>query len=681
MENKKILVSYHDKKVEFPFSLDYTTFIKECQEKFNISNEEIGGINFLYEDEEGDLVSVSSVFDFDQAMKVMQGSDLQVLNFTLELKINQSFSLIPNVNQSLITDSMRSAAIFETESNILENFGDNNENHSEETEDEKGRKIKEELERNKEEQKKQEEETKKTIRDMIEKEKRKEEEKKKQEEERKRQKEEEERKRLEEERKRQEFERKQKEELLKAKKEEEERIRKQKEIEEKKKEEERIQREKEQKELKAIETFVQSKRKEKIIKLLKSNYTQNKRQEHLLKVSKISEKVITRDTMNIFKKLPPKHEKKEEEDIKIKIERKKRIMERINKKVHESFLQSKISQSVDPNKYQNEFNNEQYESTIENIKREAEQKLQSQVKLLEKEFEKMKKNLIQKTMEENNQILQTYVDKLSTFEKERQAIFQTHLSKIPQNKDNCNLSMSISAIHSNIKCELCSHQPIIGIRYKCAVCPNYNLCEECEEKNYETKAHPHDFIRIRDPRNDQIQMNGRYFSDNNQSRKKFSFKLLTKDLTLSVEKGSTKLFQHKLVLQNDYGMSWNEGTTFLKCDKLNSTIIAKDIGLPPLTSEQKGEVICSFCNFDTMEIGTYTCILHFNVDGYNYGDPITITINVINPIDPMDKKVTEFRKRYNFDQSYSDTDIKNALAKNNNDHEKAYTYLLNQIVS
>ena len=76
----------------------------------------------------------------------------------------------------------------------------------------------------------------------------------------------------------------------------------------------------------------------------------NKKQEHLLKLSKISEKVIERDTLNAFKRLPPKPSKSEEEEIKIKLERKKRIMEQINQKARQSFVQSKISQSSAENK-------------------------------------------------------------------------------------------------------------------------------------------------------------------------------------------------------------------------------------------------------------------------------------------------------------------------------------------
>ena len=117
-------------------------------------------------------------------------------------------------------------------------------------------------------------------------------------------------------------------------------------------------------------------------------------------------------------------------------------------------------------------------------------------------------------------------------------------------------------------------------------------------------------------------------------------------------------------------------------DKLKSGIIAEDISLPALSSEQKTEVFCAFNNCDTMEVGSYNCFLVFNVDGLNYGEPITIMVNVIpsKNVSQIETNVNSFRKLYAFDMSYSDDDLTKALVKNNNDFEKAYEYLLTQII-
>lgn len=47
--------------------------------------------------------------------------------------------------------------------------------------------------------------------------------------------------------------------------------------------------------------------------------------------------------------------------------------------------------------------------------------------------------------------------------------------------------------HLDIYCDKCNQYPIRGIRYKCSVCFNFNLCSSCEEK----EEHPHLFLKIR----------------------------------------------------------------------------------------------------------------------------------------------------------------------------------------
>ena len=52
-------------------------------------------------------------------------------------------------------------------------------------------------------------------------------------------------------------------------------------------------------------------------------------------------------------------------------------------------------------------------------------------------------------------------------------------------------------IHPGIKCNRCGMLPITGLRYKCSICKDYNLCNICEEINSEINTHPHNFIKIR----------------------------------------------------------------------------------------------------------------------------------------------------------------------------------------
>ena len=48
-------------------------------------------------------------------------------------------------------------------------------------------------------------------------------------------------------------------------------------------------------------------------------------------------------------------------------------------------------------------------------------------------------------------------------------------------------------IHKHIICDECQCNPIIGVRYKCAVCADFDLCEKCEAKT----THDHPFLKIK----------------------------------------------------------------------------------------------------------------------------------------------------------------------------------------
>jgi hypothetical protein len=60
----------------------------------------------------------------------------------------------------------------------------------------------------------------------------------------------------------------------------------------------------------------------------------------------------------------------------------------------------------------------------------------------------------------------------------------------------CRRSPAEAVVHPACYCDGCGANPLEGSRFKCAVCPNYDLCEHC----YAINAHGvHAFLRLRAP--------------------------------------------------------------------------------------------------------------------------------------------------------------------------------------
>ncbi len=48
-------------------------------------------------------------------------------------------------------------------------------------------------------------------------------------------------------------------------------------------------------------------------------------------------------------------------------------------------------------------------------------------------------------------------------------------------------------IHENVYCDGCEVGPIVGVRYKCTVCRNFDFCSKCES----FLDHEHAFLKIK----------------------------------------------------------------------------------------------------------------------------------------------------------------------------------------
>ena len=46
----------------------------------------------------------------------------------------------------------------------------------------------------------------------------------------------------------------------------------------------------------------------------------------------------------------------------------------------------------------------------------------------------------------------------------------------------------------NVTCDGCGQSPIVGIRYKCCACGNYDLCLKCHKHGYHSE---HAMLKIR----------------------------------------------------------------------------------------------------------------------------------------------------------------------------------------
>merc|ERR1711972_831725 len=56
-----------------------------------------------------------------------------------------------------------------------------------------------------------------------------------------------------------------------------------------------------------------------------------------------------------------------------------------------------------------------------------------------------------------------------------------------------------SCVHFGITCDGCNMTPIEGLRFKCSVCPNFDLCAGCFMRKEELHDAQHSFTNVLEP--------------------------------------------------------------------------------------------------------------------------------------------------------------------------------------
>ena len=168
-------------------------------------------------------------------------------------------------------------------------------------------------------------------------------------------------------------------------------------------------------------------------------------------------------------------------------------------------------------------------------------------------------------------------------------------------------------VKNGIKCENCQNLPIIGERYKCPKCLNYNLCNECEQLNSETNFHPHNnFILCRDPE-----------GLTNNIGYAYSYRCLDKK-DIHVKFG-TDSFVNTIELLNDGNQQWPDNS-ILKCKKEMSTIFCEKVDLPSIDINETTKATLYFNKCNKMKKGEYSCIINFYINGKIIRGPIDIKV-------------------------------------------------------
>ena len=222
---------------------------------------------------------------------------------------------------------------------------------------------------------------------------------------------------------------------------------------------------------------------------------------------------------------------------------------------------------------------------------------------------------------------------------------QKSMMNILPKYNEINLSL-VKGVHFGVKCDKCGMLPIIGYRYKCPVCKNYDLCQNCEEINSQTGEHPHELIKLR-------------FQE--KQIKDYKYELLDKSSIIYKKMAyleDEKDIEFKFTIKNigHFDFPGNKRSKVIIYSYMKKEII-KEIIINELKVDNKLNIIINIPR-NKIKIGKIKFNLMLNIDGNDYGSPICLTLLV------KSKKVEEFRKEYNLlEEEYDEEKLFGKLQK------------------
>ena len=178
--------------------------------------------------------------------------------------------------------------------------------------------------------------------------------------------------------------------------------------------------------------------------------------------------------------------------------------------------------------------------------------------------------------------------------------------------------------HQNIKCNNCGMNNIIGVRYKCIHCENYNLCQNCELKDCHDIDHI--LIKIKNPINDENKFSEKI--NKNLVYIKNGFDYIAEPKIFNFRKGDL-IHTQNVTLKNCGSENWNKDFSFksIKNKYLNGydVKLGKDV--------KSGESINLDLMFDKVcqeekeeQTEYFTCFKLIKDNGQQIGDIVKFKI-------------------------------------------------------
>ena len=204
----------------------------------------------------------------------------------------------------------------------------------------------------------------------------------------------------------------------------------------------------------------------------------------------------------------------------------------------------------------------------------------------------------------------------------------------PEEKESYYMNKELE--NEEVQCQICKIKPISFERYICSICPKYNLCKNCEEKNYREGIHKHSFIKIRNKIYDQS-----IFNDN-------SIRIIVKESYLIYE--GTHNYTVKVNIKNNSKIQLPDNI-FLYCDK-NSNLypINKVMKIHPLFPQECQILNIKFENLEQFPSDSYKSTFYAKLDKkiITHFD-INFKILKTSDLSPVNEFIKEAMNTLNFD--------------------------------